>query len=250
VLNRSFHSVLTATLGGAKKRIGWSGFEGRDFMLSVACKYDHDKPEIECFLDVFRAAAGEIECNPNLELWLDQQEVAEAAEHLPQGDFLLGIQPGATHEYKQWPRASFVSMCERIVEHNDRVRIVLIGGGDEEAIAQSFLAEASPKLAERVTNLVGRLSLRTTLGVVSQLHGFIGNDTAIRHAAVALNVPSIGLFGPTNKSKWGNANAPRHIVVSSTTGKMEDISVDLVLAESSLWFDNAPTPVSAGARYE
>jgi hypothetical protein len=86
--------------------------------------------------------------------------------------------------------------------------------------------------------LVGNSSLRATLAVVAQLNAFIGNDTAIRHAAVASDTLSIGLFGPTSCKKWGNERPPRHMVLSSESGKMDDISVEAVLEILANWEEN------------
>jgi heptosyltransferase-2 len=245
VLNRSFHSALTAALAGAKRRVGWSGFEFRDFMLTDFSIYDRDKLESECFLDVFRSVGGSYQNPPLLQTWLTSNELACAAKILPKGDFVLGVQPGATHGYKQWPLENFLEVCEKLVSGGSRTKIVLIGGPDEELIAERFIEKASPLLKEHVTNLVGRSSLRSSLSVVAQLDAFVGNDTAIRHAAVASDTLSIGLFGPTSASKWGNARPPRHIVLSSESGKMDDISVDAVLNAIAAWKNIINVPVSA-----
>jgi heptosyltransferase-3 len=39
--------------------------------------------------------------------------------------------------------------------------------------------------------------------VVSRAAVFVGPDTAITHAAAALDVPTVALFGPSNPVKWG-----------------------------------------------
>jgi heptosyltransferase II len=229
VLNRSFHSALTATLGGARKRVGWSGFEGRDFLLTDRCVYDREKPEIDCFFDVFRRSSQESEYERHLELWLTASEKWDSASYLPEFRRLIGMQPGATHGYKQWPIENFVHVAECLIGNANDTGIVLIGGAEERPVANAFMSAASNELKERTTDLVGKLSLRLTLGAVSQLNAFVGNDTAIRHAAVALDTPSIGIFGPTSCTKWGNAFPPRHLVVSSTTGKMTDVTSDSIL---------------------
>jgi heptosyltransferase-2 len=243
VLNRSFHSALTAALCGARVRAGWSGFECRDFMLTHKCQYGKERQESECFLDVFRSAGGEYDRCPDLQFWLSDAEIEDGARILPEGKFLIGIQPGATHQYKQWPIEYFVELCGNLCDSNDLVQPILIGGPDEVTIAAQFMSSASPELAERTMNLVGKLTLRTTLSVVSQLNAFIGNDTAIRHAAVAANTPSIGLFGPTSRTKWGNDCPPRHVVLHADSGRMEDLGVDTVLAAASKWPSTVALPI-------
>jgi heptosyltransferase II len=237
VLNRSFHSALTAALGGAKKRVGWSGFEGRDFLLTERCAYDKVKPEIDCFLDVYRAASWAEPANRQMEVWLHDRELAESSNLLPREGHLAGFQPGATHDYKQWPRHYFSRLAEEMMDRNPNQRFILIGGPEEKHIADGFLERAPKRVVDRTTNFVGKLSLRMTLAVVSQLDLFVGNDTAIRHAAVAFDTPSIGIFGPTSYVKWGNSNPPRHVVVTASTGKMVDVSVEDVLSAVDMLYD-------------
>jgi heptosyltransferase-2 len=229
VLNRSFHSALTAALGGVRRRFSWRGFEHRDGLLTGGCDYDPNRAEVECFLDIFRTAGGEGPHSRRLELWITDDELLQASKVLPAGDFLIGVQPGATHAYKQWPVSAFGELCKQLNQFDSKVKFVLIGGPEEKGSSEEFLRLSRPDVVERTTNLVGCLPLRMTLAAVSQMNAFVGNDTAIRHAAVAMDIPSIGLFGPTSCSKWGNSAPPRHIAVPSTTGEMDGICVETVL---------------------
>jgi ADP-heptose:LPS heptosyltransferase len=57
----------------------------------------------------------------------------------------------------------------------------------------------------------------------------VGSDTGPIHVAAALGVPTLGLYGPTSARRNGPYGA-RTAVVQSPTGRMEDITVDAVLA--------------------
>ena len=57
----------------------------------------------------------------------------------------------------------------------------------------------------------------------------MGNDTAVMHSAVALGVPTVALFGPTNPRKWGNYG-PCHRVLEAPGGTMEALEADRVVA--------------------
>jgi ADP-heptose:LPS heptosyltransferase len=70
--------------------------------------------------------------------------------------------------------------------------------------------------------------LRESLGVLTHLNLFVGGDTAIMHAAAALGVPTVALFGPTNAHKWGNYGECRR-VIQSTDGTMGSIDVAAVM---------------------
>src|SRR4029079_930044 len=52
-------------------------------------------------------------------------------------------------------------------------------------------------------NLAGELTLGGVAYVISGAAVYVGPDTAVTHAAAALGVPTVALFGPTNPVKWG-----------------------------------------------
>jgi len=240
VLNRSFHSALISVVGGARLRVGWSGFAHRDFMLQASCPYNPDDSEIDSYLDVVACAyrafgGGELPAkfDRHLEVWLTSEERASAPSVLSQPGVYIGLQPGATHSYKRWPAERFAALADRLAERVDGVKLVVIGGPDECEIADQMLAHCSEDTRRKAINLTGKLPLRGTLAVLEKLSYFVANDTAIRHAAMSLGVPSLGLFGPTSALKWGNASPPVHCVMPAPAGNLEDLPLAAVEAEIS-----------------
>ena len=225
VLNRSFHSALTAALAGARVRTGWAGFQGRDFLLQRRCSYGGDDPEITSYLDVLRLAAPNIATDFHLHLWVTKEERGDIpAEVRMEGEW-IGVQPGASHDYKRWPAERYAALIDHLLDADPSRRIILLGGPEEREAAAAVLSQCASELRPRIANYVGELRLRQTLGVMTHLSWFVGNDTAVRHAAVALDIPSIGLFGPTNARKWGNGAPPRHCVITAPNATMEEITV-------------------------
>lgn len=229
-LNRSFHSALTPWLAGAPVRAG-SRAEGRSFLFTHRLDYDLNRSEVECYFDVLRTVAPDASTDPALELWLNDDERRQAAQRL--GDALsadaercrlVGIQPGASNMSKQWDTARFADVGDALLAAHPDVRLVLLGGKEEQKTAAAMRARMAPESARRTADFVGQLDLRGSLAMVSQLALHVGNDTAIRHAAVALGVPSIALFGPTNPHKWGAYGAPHRDLVSPD-GTMAGIEV-------------------------
>jgi len=236
VLNRSFHSALISFLGGARHRVGWAGFQGRDFLMQRLCAYDQNRSEIESYLDIVRAAypgCSEGICEPDLALWLTKEERSVYPHPILERPKLIGLQPGATHAYKRWSSERFAQLACELLSRGQAAHIVLLGGPEEASTAQDMIRLCSPAARGRITSLVGQLTLRQSLAALSRFNLFVANDTAIRHAAVALGVPSVALFGPTNALKWGNQHLPLQAVLSSPTGSMDDISLDEVLDAST-----------------
>ena len=114
-------------------------------------------------------------------------------------------------------------MADALIQQDARLRIALIGGPDERDAANEMLAHCRPETREQMASFTGACDLRGSLALVSQLGLFVGNDTAIMHSAVALGVPTVALFGPTNPRKWGNYG-PCHRVLESPDGTMASIA--------------------------
>ena len=241
-LNRSFHSALTPWLGGIRLRAGFRS-EGRGPLLNCRVDYDREKSEIACYFDVLHAAAPEAPVNPALELWISPEENTEAQARLREKwgctvprSSLVGIQPGASQPKKRWSAAGFAAVADALVRQDPHLRIALIGGPDESDAAEEMLAHCTPETRARTASFAGACDLRGSLALVSQLGLFVGNDTAIMHSAVALGVPTVALFGPTNPRKWGNYG-PCHRVLESPDGSMASLPVeDVREAAQSLFF--------------
>jgi len=231
-LNRSFHSALAPRLGGVRLRAGFRS-EGRGPLLNCPVDYDRDKSEVACYFDVLHAVAPYAPVNPALELWVSPEET-DAARHRLEAAWggervsrarLVGIQPGASQARKRWGAAGFARVADALVANNPDLRLALIGGPDERDATDEMLALCAPETRARAVSFAGACDLRGSLGLVSHLGLFLGNDTAIMHSAVALGVPTVALFGPTNPRKWGNYG-PHHRVLESPDGTMASLPGD------------------------
>jgi heptosyltransferase-2 len=234
-LNRSFHSALTPWLAGVRLRAGFRS-EMRGPLLNCRVDYDREKSEIACYFDVLHAVAPYAPVNPALELWVSEPETRQARERLREAwgadiprACLIGIQPGASLPRKRWGAACFAQVADALLRQDGRRRIVLIGGLEERDAAEEMLACCAQETRVRIANFAGACDLRGSLALVSQLGLFVGNDTAVMHSAVALGVPTVSLFGPTNPRKWGNYG-PCHRVLESPDGTMASLHVEDVRA--------------------
>ena len=255
-LNRSFHSALTPCLGGVRIRAGFRS-EGRGPLLNCLVDYDREKSEIACYFDVLRAVAPEVQENPALELWMSRDETDKAQDSLraawplsgedptPTARPLVGFQPGASLERKRWDAYRFAEVADALVDQNPSLRIAIIGGLDEQDAAREMRAQCLLSTQARIASFAGSCDLRGSLALVSQLDLFIGNDTAIMHSAVALGVPTVALFGPTNPRKWGNYG-PCHRVLESPDGSMASLPVDEVKSVAQALLRRTPLASTPG----
>ena len=131
--------------------------------------------------------------------WTAEDEAAANAmlDALSGSDYAV-LHPYPKFRYKMWTRAGWSALARALQSRG--VCVVFTGGPDaaEREYVGAIAAEAPGAL-----DLTGRLSLGGVAYVVSGAKAFVGPDTAITHAAAALGVPTVALFGPSNPVKWG-----------------------------------------------
>jgi len=109
------------------------------------------------------------------------------------------LHPFPKFNYKMWRRDGWIEIARWLAARG--YRVVLSGGNDAAELA--YAADLIGSMPSDTINATGKLSLGASASVVSRAAVYIGPDTALTHAAAALGVPTIALYGPTNPVKWG-----------------------------------------------
>jgi heptosyltransferase-1 len=99
------------------------------------------------------------------------------------------LAPFTTRAQKHWPLAYWRALIEALLKNNFSVSV--LGAAADRAPAEA----AFEGLA--VQNLAGETTLSQALHCLSQAQAVIGVDTGWTHAALALQVPTLALFGST-----------------------------------------------------
>jgi ADP-heptose:LPS heptosyltransferase len=113
---------------------------------------------------------------------------------------LIGINPGASMKAKRWPVERFAAVGADLADRFD-AQVLVLGGPDDEGRAAA-IARSIPG----ARSVAGRARLGETAALLRRCRLLISGDTGPLHMAVALGVPSVGLFGPTNPGKYGPWN--------------------------------------------
>lgn len=229
IADRSFRSAQIALVAGGRARAGFDS-EGRGFLLTHRVPYRPDAPEAECCLDILRVVAPEGQDEPPYdpapELWATPAERERGAQILAEQGLhpgeapIVGIQPGASYPAKQWRSDGFAEVADAVSAQG--ARVVLIGYGDREKEAAQALRQAAK--GPQPVDMTGATGLRDTMGVLTHLSLFVGNDTGVNHIAASLGVPTVGLFGPTLAQKWGNVS-PRNRVLAAPDGDLTRLEI-------------------------
>lgn len=189
---------------------------------------------------------------PATRLWptLDHQMAAERL--IPTGTPVLAIGPAANWGGKQWRAERFAELATRLTAEGAVLagaRVAVLAAAHERAQAEPVLA-AIP--ADRRLDLVGAGDLLTVAALLARTSLFIGNDSGLMHMAAAMDVPTLGLFGPSPDAiyaPWGRTTAVVRTPQSyeelwamparypnSTETLMDGLSVDTVeRAALDLW---------------
>jgi ADP-heptose:LPS heptosyltransferase len=120
---------------------------------------------------------------------------------------LVGLHPGARSAARRWPVEYFAEVGDVLARRHGATIVVTAGP------AEGDLANA---VISRMTGPAINLAERTTIGglaaLLQSIDLFISNDTGPAHLAVALDRPSITIFGPADRRRWAPLDQGRHRV--------------------------------------
>ncbi len=202
----SFESAWISFLSRTPIRIGYAT-EGRGFLLSDPLKITSDRKkehQVPFFFHLLEPLG--IRENPTpeknpLELHVGRQSLQQADARLhslgiSSSDFLVGLAPGAIFgSAKCWPFDRFELLTERF-KKEWRAKVILLGT-DTDTLSGPINETTNNR------NLLGKTSLSEALALIQRCRLMICNDSGLMHAASALNVPLVALFGSTNLQRTG-----------------------------------------------
>lgn len=108
------------------------------------------------------------------------------------GERLVVLQPGSTDPRRRWPASRFAALGDLLAREG--ARIAVNGSAAEAALVD----EVAGRMRAPATALAGRLGLGGLCGLLERAALLVSNDTGPLHLALALGVPSVGIFWLTN----------------------------------------------------
>lgn len=105
---------------------------------------------------------------------------------------------GSSWESKKWFPAD-TAKCAAALRKHYGLEIVLLGG-EEDTI---FAYEVEGFGLQRLTNWVGKTSLRQAIGILARAQVSIGPDTGLMHLSSAVGTPVVSLWGATSPTRTG-----------------------------------------------
>ena len=213
LLQNAFDAALLTWLAGIPERIGYKR-DGRGFLLTHALPVTEDilaGHQVYYYLHIVNAIGIKTdETRPFIHVSDNERAAASNLvsssfqdAHLP----LIGINPGATYgSAKRWLPERFAEIIIKIIDEAHG-NVILFGGEAEVEIADEIISEVkktrSTDIESRILVMSGKTSLRELASLIAQCSAFITNDSGPMHMASALLVPTVAIFGSTNRHATG-----------------------------------------------
>ncbi len=210
IYNLSQHPLYSAlsALISANEKVGMllSG-EGIDILNNFWSRYLFAIPYARRVnkyhsIDIYKRIVGVENSSAKPKIWISDEEQLSSKEWLiNQGieDFskLIVFQPGAAFQSKVWASEKYIELGKKLV--GDGYSLLITGAPLEQEICDTI----GRSIGENVVVSAGKTSFRESMALASHSSLVISGDTALMHAASALNVSVIALFGSTSPIETG-----------------------------------------------
>jgi len=215
-LQRHFKSGFFSLLSGAKRRIGFSRKNAKEFNWIFNNEHiEHTVDELilpkwrhylkfteylglpePAFLDFGFAS-------------LDVETIASGIITKISNPF-IAVVIGTSWESKEWFFQGYYELVKNILSSGSR-QVVLLG----DRLKKASAAKLSKKVgSHRLINLVGKTSLIELVAVLKKAAVGVGPDSGPGHLAAAVGTPYVTLFGPTSPRRAAPYKS-EHLVVQS-----------------------------------
>ena len=210
-LGRSEESLLITAVSGAKLKVGFAhffwdlGLDVKENLKGHNSWYNYAK--------LLRRL--QIRIDKNDYVGLLNINTDKNLSDLPDKFVVISAAASARRQMKTWDPKKFAELII-LLQQDYNLRAVLVGSTNDQ-IYNRMIAENIKQSAQgtriEVIDLTGKTGLRHLCAVLRQASLFVGIDSGIMHLASSLDIPVVGLFGPTDPQYVGPQNT-RSIVVS------------------------------------
>jgi heptosyltransferase II len=206
LLTNSFRSALLVRMAGIKRRIGYDR-DGRGIMLTDRLLPVRVKGRFQpvSTLDYYLGLTqylGAMKPSAKMELFVSSREKHKADKVLADAGYaaddarpLVVLNPGANYgDAKIWDAGRFAQVADELAQRFNAA-VAVTGSPKERGILDQVIKQAKTPVLDLLKHGIDLGSLK---GVISRAKLLITNDTGPRHYALALGVPVVVVYGPTD----------------------------------------------------
>ncbi|MEP6729807.1 MAG: lipopolysaccharide heptosyltransferase II [bacterium] len=208
----SWRSAALALVAGIPSRVGFTTSAGRLFYTKRVA-YRDDLHHAARLLMLSRPNGREPtreELRPTLHPGDEERTAVDAllaSGGIASSDAFIALAPGSVWATKRWP---YYAELAAILAGG--VRIVVVGGADDTALAQAIVATVP-----RTVDATGKLSLLASAELIGRAAALVTNDSAPLHLGSAMSTPTVAIFGPTIPAFGFGPLSPKSVVVGHTS---------------------------------
>jgi ADP-heptose:LPS heptosyltransferase len=114
---------------------------------------------------------------------------------------------------KRWPKENFARLADELIERFN-TKIIFSGSQNDSNIISDILS----LMENKAVDLAGRITLKQLGAVFMRANLVVSADSGPLHISIALNRPTIALFGPTSVDITGPLTKENIIVLQKYVG--------------------------------
>jgi ADP-heptose:LPS heptosyltransferase len=122
----------------------------------------------------------------------------------------VALQPTATLFTKQWPEERFAEVARRL-QREFGLAVVVTGAPHERALLERVEASGAGERALFWSDL----DLEELFALIGRSRLFVGNDSGPTHAAAALGIPVVVVWGSSSIAAWRPWGTDHEVVASA-----------------------------------
>lgn len=197
-------SALLSSFTGAPVRVGPARRSRRRLYTHAIPSQDPKRSAIDYHLSALQAIGVPTPAPPRApRIHLTEAERAQGAARLdqaaPPGVPRVGLHVGNRWAAKRWPEERFAALLRALSKLG--ARGVVLAGPGEEGLARR-VAEGARGAGRTPVPVIAGLPLRGYFAVVASLDALVTNDGSPLHVGPAVQVPTVGILGPTVPEIW------------------------------------------------
>jgi len=205
VLERGIAFRWLVCLASIPMRVGF-GRGREDFFLTHSVLDNQTQTESESYLGLLRKMGIPAVFNRTYyylsneekdfqDLFLERHNITDKEQVIALAPGGVGSAVRNNMMASQWPVQNYIELIQRF-QREGLARIILVGGPDDREIADHII-KVCPECLDATD-----LSLGDMASVLRRCNLFVGSDNARNHIAVAMCVPCIRIFDPTDSRPW------------------------------------------------
>jgi heptosyltransferase-2 len=182
------------------------------FMSNVYVPIDYKAHDVEQNLNLLNqlgidTSEADKEPGPWIANEADKNARMFLKKHNINGVDIFGLHPGSSGDLgmgnKRWPLDRFKALAEHLLEKYGGTVLVFLGPDET-----NLIFDAKPGRVFFVTQ-----KLDVAAALIKKCRLFVGNDSSLMHIAAISDVPTIGIFGPSDPLRTG-PRGPKTAVIS------------------------------------